>query len=412
MACLNNWKAMGPKHIYLYGQPDSPWTLSQVCQSWCQTCWSLPCIWSLINVDRILPEEKQLMILLERSASTPLDISITDPHPFMSLQNGRLMNLLIPSAPRWKSLHLSIANIGALRAIHGHLDNLKELSITFASTGDYVESFTMFELAPALQSVEISYPVLQDGDLAELHLPWSTITHYTTDSLSGDRRLVVQLQLLALCINLVEANLHEVTKFAVERITEGAILPSLAALSVSTLEAGDLALLFSKLNLPALSDLYLDCCEIWSDSDQNSIRSLVARSKCTLRSVEFRAPVFDIEDSLFNCFTESPSITDVTVSAAASAVLDLLHCIDNSESPLILPNLTSVTFAWQTDSDADFILDDILDMAESRVSALGCTTFAKVQISDFLCHGRCVESSVMARVNQLRKAGLVFIFTE
>ncbi|KAJ7572681.1 hypothetical protein C8J56DRAFT_1068097 [Mycena floridula] len=228
--------------------------------------------------------------MLERAALTPLDISITDPDPKIP-HSQHFIQSLLPSAPKWKRLHLNIREVQALMPVCRHLDNLEELSILCSHVHQYGSPFTLFEIAPALRSVEIIHSVAVDDDILELQLRWLTITDYMTDSADGDSALVVQLEPLTLCLNLFQAQLHEISKLVAEKVHRGTVLPNLDILSITTIEQGDLVLFLDKLKLPALNQLALDAAEGWNDADQESVRSLVARSDCS-------APIFDLTDGV------------------------------------------------------------------------------------------------------------------
>ncbi|KAJ7592304.1 hypothetical protein C8J56DRAFT_1046679 [Mycena floridula] len=276
IACRNIWQSMGHQHIYLPKRPDSPWNLGLVCQSWWQTCIHFPYLWSLINLYAGVPPESQLQIMLERAGPAPLDIYIDDSEISYGVGTTKLQPnvlALLSSAPRWKTLHIHmVQDLKGLDAIRSNLPMLKELHIACTNASCYLAPFTMFEIAPALRKVTVFQPeVIAEGEKLELELPWSTITHYTTDSQLSDDELIVQLQPLFLSVNLVSANLFGISELAAQAVIQTIALPSLVSLSITTVDPGVLALLLDKLKAPALTQLAIDCYEEFLDDDQASI---------------------------------------------------------------------------------------------------------------------------------------------
>ncbi|KAJ7581293.1 hypothetical protein C8J56DRAFT_1057290 [Mycena floridula] len=398
IACRNIWQSMGHQHIYLPKRPDSPWNLGLVCQSWRQTCIHFPYLWSLINIYAGVPPEFQLQIMLERAGPAPLDIYIGDPEISYGVGTMKLqpnVSVLLPSAPRWKTLHLNmVQDLKGLDAIRSNLPMLEELHIDCTNASCYLAPLTMFEIAPALRKVTIFQPeVIPEGEKLELELPWSTITHYTTDSQLGDDELIVQLQPLSLSVNLVSANLFGISKFAAQAVLQTIVLPSLISLSIMTIDPGVLALLLDKLKAPALTQLAIDCLEEFLDDDQASIGCFIEKSGCDLTSVGFLACFPSISDALEDILHDDKltSVTDLTICNSSAGLL--LFLIDTPD----LPKLDSVSIIqdhfvrrfgqsvaldwekWWT--DLFWNMDELLDFLEFRVSSSRCASIGKLQFA-------------------------------
>ncbi|KAJ7599773.1 hypothetical protein C8J56DRAFT_1669 [Mycena floridula] len=109
-ACMTVWQSE-PTSIRRYHTgplASFPWNLSYVCQRWRRTSIESPDLWSTIEVlgggshDR--PVERALQFMLDRSASSPLYITLDFPDIAVQHDLIAIVGRIIPHSARWSSL--------------------------------------------------------------------------------------------------------------------------------------------------------------------------------------------------------------------------------------------------------------------------------------------------------------------
>ncbi|KAJ7599836.1 hypothetical protein C8J56DRAFT_1037444 [Mycena floridula] len=113
---------------------DSPWKVSHVSQ------------YALQMPD--LPRAELTQLMLERSFNSPLDIRLYHYRHFLP-ELHQIVQQLLPSSSRWRSLKVNTAHIKALEPIRGNLQALEDLHFTFRRPY-YDSSTTIFEFMPLL----------------------------------------------------------------------------------------------------------------------------------------------------------------------------------------------------------------------------------------------------------------------
>ncbi|KAJ7588046.1 hypothetical protein C8J56DRAFT_1164685 [Mycena floridula] len=119
-----------------------------------------------------------------------------------------------------------------------------------------------------------------------------------------------------------------------------------------------MAQVLDKLKLPAFGNVGVK--QGWNDADQQSVGSLVSRSRCTLTSVKFRS-IWIIHPSLVSFLFDNSSITELALDDVYQEILPLLQCTSTSA---ILPNLTH--FKMSIDEQPRLVIPELFTMVESR----------------------------------------------
>ncbi|KAJ7593801.1 hypothetical protein C8J56DRAFT_925235 [Mycena floridula] len=396
--CLDRQSSLLRRRRHRRGYPEFPWNLTYVCQRWHEIAISFSYLWSSINhsVASILSHRK-LQLMLERSASSLLDITLHDEQSNLE-DSHQIVRALLPSSFRWRRLTVSVNHMETLTPIHGHLDNLAELHLSFFGERNYDEPFNMFEVAPMLKKIDIDYSPPVD-QTPRLLFPWSQITHYRLNSYDED--LFIQLEHLSLCVNLVVARFHLLNFSTASQISYDVVLPNLSLLALATGEKGVMGALLNRLKLPALKVLHLQNMSEWDAADQQSIGSLVFRSQCSLTSFGLRN-LDIVQPSLVTFLSNNSSIIELLL-CESDILVPHLHCTPTS---VILPKLARIKLSIQG-------IPELFAMLESRLLPnKGCERTIRVQVS-YLKESRLdAEARYGDWLKNLREAGLTVVFGE
>ncbi|KAJ7692142.1 hypothetical protein B0H17DRAFT_547465 [Mycena rosella] len=289
-----------------------PWVPSRICRSWRNITLAHPELWSIINVegpdaaDVFLNDDppgstpKTLFLLnlaLERSQSYPLEVTLrfdthlTDDNTTALHQN--LIRAVVAQSNRWRTadLHVGSAFVPCFAPIRGRLSTLTKLSL--ATFGDGApEEFLYAKIAPCLSDIALI------GYHHEIvALPWGSIRRFSETSLFPNpddfKRAADQTKAyLSLLRNNPRLESLEVTYPEPSPSSDSpeSTQTHLALRRLVTAEGN----LIRSLTLPHLEELVLD---IENDDTVPAIRELLARSKCSLRSLRLINFTFD-EDVL------------------------------------------------------------------------------------------------------------------
>ncbi|KAJ7580136.1 hypothetical protein C8J56DRAFT_832536 [Mycena floridula] len=397
----------------LYTDHD-PWVardLSLVSKRWREVSISFPGIWSSIDMHGRKLNRKALQLILQRSASALLDITLFSSEEFIHPSHP-VIDILFPSSPRWRSLHLDLLHIEAVMPLRGRFDSLEKLVVCFSEPREYDSPLTMFEIAPALRAVSVFHQELPYERILtspHLQLPWPTINEYYKSSIVP--WVASQLDFLPLCQNLTVVRL-EITLPATEQIITSFTLPKLRKLHICAYSRpGTLAGLVDKMTLPALTSLYLANFAYneerlsWNEADQNCLESLVSRSQCSLTSLGLEA-LKSIWPSFLVFLARVSTITQFqAVNCSINAISSILDC---SEAALILlPNLKQLELSSMTISTP---LLTLLAMLQSRCPPLGseepCARLELVRLSEMQQRGRSAQKLLGDTLSTLRNRGL------
>ncbi|KAJ7590430.1 hypothetical protein C8J56DRAFT_1140409 [Mycena floridula] len=210
---------------------------------------------------------------------------------------------------------------------------------------------------------------------------------------------VLQLDSLALCINLIELRLYEVCVSAAASLPDDTVLPNLTLLYLGTVGSGITAFVLNKLKLLALEALSL--VGLCSDADQESItRSLVLRSQCPLTKLDLGG--FGLQNahpSLVTLLANTSNITKLEVQS--NVLLPHLHY---SPTSVLLPNLETFIIRF-TGVDS---LPQLLDMIESRSQGSAALRNVLVRRRSLWTIIRIEDSSLLTRLKLLQETGLAF----
>ncbi|KAJ7580162.1 hypothetical protein C8J56DRAFT_1058472 [Mycena floridula] len=402
--------------------PNSPWNLTGVCQKWRQISISFPELWSTITIgDESTngeptfgePSKQLLELVLERSASSLLDITLNRRNVFLG-KTWHLTDALVASSSRWRRLSTAGDYIWFLKDIRGRLDCLEEVKIHRLDMDHSEFAVTLFKVAPKLKEVEVHYADLGPESttsiaLSELQFPWATIIKYcknmtyTAFSTSGLR---LDKLPLSLCLNLIELRLDEVTTNAAGQLPLSTTLPNLKHLSARVQRSGDIAVFLNRLTLPMLKLLRLVNIQGWDAADQISLHFLVSRSLCSLTHLQFGR--LDIVDpSLFTFLSLSPGIRQLILCCKQQDIVPSLHCPVVGPSGL-LPHLTHFDVVL-SDPKNEKLTNRIFDMLESRLASSRCARMVQVR---FYTPDDDFPSAALNRIQTLKKAGLTVIIVD
>ena len=189
--------------VYVY--PFAPLVLSQVCASWRSAAHGTPGIWSVLFIDCLRPwsVERTAHWISMSGSHIPLHIDLY-PH---DISLGAVMRILIPHAPRWKTLNIDASHPsyvqGVLEIIQAEeckLSVLDTLQLTFAESNQPLDIRRTFadRQCPRLRTIR-----LRSELLSLVHLP-SHITTLSLVSLNPCLSTRTHLQIIQQLRNLPE----------------------------------------------------------------------------------------------------------------------------------------------------------------------------------------------------------------
>jgi len=195
-----------------------------------------------------------------------------------------------------------------------------------------------FAQAPKLRKVAFQTRTSQRGSKVMLVLPWHQLEQYCSQGY-GDDALDNILQ--ANPKNLVYLN-YVVATFHTHPPKHPLIMPKLQVLRAQACEnAGQLAALLDQLVLPSLVELQLRGRFTQEDRLFTKVKNLVARSSCSLRTMEL-----DDGDTDINTFTQLLSLTPMLESLDITRPPDTMLAtliLDPSSPDPVLPKLSKLT---------------------------------------------------------------------
>ncbi|KAJ7592009.1 hypothetical protein C8J56DRAFT_1162523 [Mycena floridula] len=149
---------------------QAPWTLSQVSSRWREESLSFPRMWSSVGV-HLTPERRftpwrshiALSSQLQRAASHPLTVAITctlDQATFAEKAES-IMQLLVSSSPRWKSLYFRANRGDVLARVQGFLPFLSILYLSTLRKPPVGHAPFIFQKCPQLHTIFTYAPFIE-----------------------------------------------------------------------------------------------------------------------------------------------------------------------------------------------------------------------------------------------------------
>ncbi|TFK61721.1 hypothetical protein BDN72DRAFT_849439 [Pluteus cervinus] len=352
----------------------SPWSVSQVCQSWRKVATSTPRLWCHIGITMNKPAVHQrdtvylVQLALERAQDHLLSIRFHDDLRYQTLSHA-IQQALVTRSHVWKQLDYKGGDLSPLQAAQGRLDRLESLCL---SDDPEIPSLLGAEPPLALFAVAPHLRVAKIRDHTRIDLPWAQLEFYE----ASDGRPTIDLLRCPRLINYSGPSLP--SRGDIPAFTGNfrhSCLTHLAIFSVEglqRLEAPTLTMLKIAVATPGI---FVDCADF------------VRRSQCRLNifglgmlaTVEDKAQVVEF---LRIC----PSITELHLMWVdiAPAVLDTilgplaLISKDVQEDPShlgltvpLVPKLTALNFDFRrTHANADlwdeFDQSGLIALFESR----------------------------------------------
>ncbi|KAJ6524225.1 hypothetical protein DFH09DRAFT_1372197 [Mycena vulgaris] len=316
---------------------EGPWLLSHVCSSWRETTLTHPQLWSIIRLEG--PDRTAIMMVnlweeesgvgdtggrtpkafflldlaLQRSQQYPLEVTLDFGMPpdrwsgtgaATQKLYENLIRTVVAHSNRWKTANLQITNelIPSFAPILNHLSQLTDFTIFNTSEGS-LSPFPYAKNAPGLTDVRlISYPHQL------VALPWNSIRRFSEAYHTFPGELTQHGLSTQKYLKLLRDN-PRLECLDVEYPSDSEPSPSTSTLthrSLRRLVTGEESLIRS-LTLPHLEELTTHL----SDDTLPAIRDLIARSKCSLRSLWLIN--FTLDDDLLAIFSRSPSLQTLTI---------------------------------------------------------------------------------------------------
>ncbi|KAJ7638269.1 hypothetical protein FB45DRAFT_1023074 [Roridomyces roridus] len=241
---------------------QDPLVLAQVCGQWRHTALATPELWT--NIQSVA----ELQGWFERTGTCPIEADVR----IRCSENWATLNYFLVNYPmRWKSLVCSISNNTQLLLPSTNLPNLRKISL-LGCVRPPMGQLTRF--ASAVEEMLL-------GPVAfSTHTAGSMFTHLKTLSLDGNPHTCYNI--LSLAPNLQSLTIRTLTDVDdfIDFEREPLLLSQLQVIAVWQSTS-----FLDYLNLPALKRVVLAC--HLDKQDIEVVKSLVARSSCSIRALEF-----------------------------------------------------------------------------------------------------------------------------
>ncbi|KAJ7222226.1 hypothetical protein GGX14DRAFT_428255 [Mycena pura] len=341
---------------------DGPWVLSHVCRSWKKITLAHPEVWSFIHVEepesRTGPETIFLLNLaLVRSQHQPLDIKLGFAERHYTALHMKIIRAVVAQSDRWKTADLQITNALApsFAPIRNRLSKLTKLKLT-NFTDDSPEAFPYAMNAPCLTDIALNnYP----HDIVAL--PWSSIRHFASDMTPFPDVVMGGVVLLEGGTVSIDAETYvsllrnnpQLESLDLTYPSPSPPTSTLTHLSLRRLCGAD-GRLIRALTLPNLEELIITL----KDDTISAVRGLLARSKCSLRSL--RLIDFTLSTDVLAILSQSASLQTLIIIPPAwdtHADSNMKRLVRTLAQPSFLPCLEDLEIQVHEDRDEREDLD-------------------------------------------------------
>ncbi|SJL15144.1 uncharacterized protein ARMOST_18629 [Armillaria ostoyae] len=301
------------------------WTIEAVSKQWRMVAMSFPELWSYINIvltdleeERSLIYRKHLSEQCNRSRNHPLLVSIADGNEYRATKFPAqwLAKYLSIISPYIKELGLFLhsSTFRRIKRLRLSLPSLEKVSLLFLGTNtfDHNEKLLLFPSAPRLQTLEV---IGIDDTIGYFVLPWQQITtyesyHSSTDSFNVGPTSLHRLETLGELTHLENCTLTcEHNAGDLEKSNGGGSI----SLDMRTW-ATPLKQILSRITLPELTSLRLDCMSREQADTFTSIRGLITiKSHCPITVLYFDHGII-LEDDILHILRTTSTLEDVRLT--------------------------------------------------------------------------------------------------
>ncbi|KAJ7850033.1 hypothetical protein B0H14DRAFT_2764498 [Mycena olivaceomarginata] len=367
---------------------EAPVILGRICRPWRIISQSFPPLWSSLHIveprrpyharaglyeAKISQRQEVAITWLQRSGTCPLSISLVDDN--IDAIPGSLMNLLIPFAPRWQEITLSVPSL-TLKTLSCLTENdvplLKDLAI--AQRLERGNGSALLSLSPVLHAPSLSRFSLSGSNIHYSYLPLQ-LSHLTALTLVGAEQWGAEnvaqscqifLEIFYQCSQLRTCTLrvHERPgEYLQDSVVECPFLHTLNLFCTSSVlyTAGRL---LSRLSVPVLQDFEIygdwrtDRSEAYNASGGDSLWAILA----TCARLKFIAT----DNATFSKYRWMDFLRNLPPTIQRFRIVPSGHIFEASPDP-ILPVLEELTV-----DDGHFVVSDevLLRFIVSRIPTL------------------------------------------
>ncbi|KAJ6490657.1 hypothetical protein C8R47DRAFT_455463 [Mycena vitilis] len=332
--------------------------LAQVSPYWRQIVHNTPQLWAEGVVDvkwgRNLTDTylSGLKTLVTRSTPYPISVSLTrgpnKQRPYDADRTlGRVADIMVPTAQRWRNLHLEMDGLDHFDdAPPRSFELLEQLQIQGLS--EQTDAVTLFQSSHLLRHFTLK---TNASKFNLIQLPWQQLTCLSVE----DNSLGAIRQALLQCHNLVSAKFRTSTGWDLSleaAVSPIVVLPFLATLNMTFngLESpsiGGLEAFFAPLSLPSLTSIYLHCDYDATEQGGNwptDVFSEFLRRAPKIEKIELQSCSIE-SDGLAALLQHGPSLTTLDAEFAIQCNADAFFRAlryDTSDLTPLAPNLQDI----------------------------------------------------------------------
>ena len=328
---------------------QAPLLLSAVCTAWRELAWSMPWVWSSVNLMLGASGPTSVALLdewLSRSRHCPLTIRLK--YVFSVAEEGYdtilgIMSVVARFSERWRHIifNLPILCYDALRSVRGRLPMLKSLSLRLLGEerGSAMNALQMFSIAPQLHVAQC-----EDFPPQGVVLPLDQLTSLSAYQCGSSMHCVETLdagsQLRHASFVLDYRSAWVITPSAPHQV----LAPHLHSLKFLVNKRGFTCTILDHLALPNLRELSFTGLSGREPFTMSSLVSLISRSACPLQSLSITSLYLDGE--LFRCMQVMPSLSELTISTLGNIAREIIRNLNPTTlNPPLLPNLRKLSIS-------------------------------------------------------------------
>ncbi|KAK0460385.1 uncharacterized protein EV420DRAFT_208036 [Desarmillaria tabescens] len=346
---------------------STPWILGSICSSWRSIYLSFPTLWSRVAIDtsngkRLCSQSVSMVrTSLKRSQRSPLTILVSCDNQVSSISPSLLsiLDLLFAHSSRWSLVEVHIPRLSyQIFDRLGPLPMLRKIRVTLDRGPVPVGTRDLLGRSPQLHDVS-----LRGIPLSSLNLPLSRLallegTIQTTEDLFAILAGAKVLEALTI------SHASSLRILSSSHRSKTLTFPSIRRLHF---RCGPVQEIADRLLLPNLEHLTIGChsnAQPFSSSDMQSVKTLVQRSRCLLRSLSLNFTVcLHSIGAICSNLTRLSVVVESWAACETFIALRVRKDDDNLVSKLVELRFTDVTSKCGGQS---FTHEPFMPMIESR----------------------------------------------
>jgi hypothetical protein len=397
---------------------ESPLPLAQICDRWRSITFSIPTLWSFVDVtlskrleSYLTNRRREVELHLSLSKDAPLSIVLSSDYNDKIADWESFIRALVPCFHRCQFIHLDIAvpALACLEQYAGSFSNLQGIRFHgkvpfFTDTPQACHTFSNVHTLRMASIWGIYNP-------DHLFLPWSQLTRLDLTMLADECIIALEQ-----AVNIEECRLYFFPDISLDPISSGRItLPHLRALHIAGDQTGLIFLDYVSAPVLEILSCWIDVGDPISEDFMN-LNDFAARTQ-TIKKLS-------LHGSWFSCYFFIETLQLQNLCELCIHDWNRPTCLPHSERGLLIydesdddirdlglaaPRLEKLTISiWKDDPSLLFKDDVLLDMIASRRNIKAGGDVAQIQSVTFV--DARFRDKTRPRLKKMREGGLEVVF--